>query len=108
MEMRRLIDVPRIFAWWSAAAVAGVLALTGCSGGSGSTPAGGANPALSQPTSTGATYEISGTVYGAASAGVLVTLNGPTVGSALTGSTGAYSFSGLPGGTYTVSAALAG
>jgi hypothetical protein len=58
--------------------------------------------------STAATYTISGTVVGSAVAGVVITLNGSNVGSALTDLSGNYTFSGLVNGTYTVTASLDG
>jgi hypothetical protein len=54
------------------------------------------------------TYEISGTMSGAATSGVTMTLNGANVGSAATDHGGNYTFSGLSKGTYSVSAALPG
>src|SRR3984893_7045325 len=58
--------------------------------------------------STAATYTISGTVNGSVAAGVVVTLNGTNVGSAITDLSGNYTFAGLVSGTYTVSASLDG
>jgi hypothetical protein len=58
--------------------------------------------------STAATYTISGTVNGSVAAGVIVTLNGTNVGSAITDLSGNYTFAGLVSGTYTVSASLDG
>jgi hypothetical protein len=58
--------------------------------------------------STAATYTISGTVNGSVAAGVVVTLNGVNVGSAVTDLSGNYTFTGLVSGTYTVSASLDG
>jgi hypothetical protein len=58
--------------------------------------------------STAATYTISGTVNGSVAAGVTITLNGTNVGSAITDLSGNYTFAGLVGGTYTVSASLDG
>jgi hypothetical protein len=63
--------------------------------------------AASQPA---ATYAISGRVSFAGSGlpGVTVTIAGLTSGSAVTGSGGIYSFSGVPGGSYTVTASRTG
>jgi hypothetical protein len=58
--------------------------------------------------SSAATYTISGTVNGSVAAGVIVTLNGTNVGSAVTDLSGNYTFAGLVSGTYTVSASLDG
>jgi hypothetical protein len=58
--------------------------------------------------STTATYTISGTVSGSVAAGVIITLNGTNVGSAITDLSGNYTFTGLVSGTYTVSASLDG
>jgi hypothetical protein len=58
--------------------------------------------------STAATYTISGTVTGSVAAGVIITLNGTNVGSAITDLSGNYTFTGLVSGTYTVSASLDG
>lgn len=58
--------------------------------------------------STAATYTISGTVSGSVTAGVIITLNGSNVGSAVTDLSGNYTFAGLVSGTYTVSASLDG
>ena len=58
--------------------------------------------------STAATYTISGTVTGSVAAGVIITLNGTNVGSAITDLSGNYTFTGLVSGTYTVSASLEG
>ncbi len=58
--------------------------------------------------STAATYTISGTVSGSVAAGVVITLNGTNVGSAITDLSGNYTFAGLVSGTYTVSASLDG
>jgi hypothetical protein len=58
--------------------------------------------------STAATYTISGTVNGSVAAGVIITLNGTNVGSAITDLSGNYTFAGLVSGTYTVSASLGG
>ncbi len=58
--------------------------------------------------STAATYGISGTVTGSVVAGVVVTLNGSNIGSAVTDLSGNYAFNGLVAGTYTVTAALDG
>ena len=63
---------------------------------------------FSAAASTAPTYTLSGTVSGNASAGVIVTLNGVNVGSAVTDLAGNYTFSGLVSGTYTVGASLAG
>ena len=58
--------------------------------------------------SSAATYTISGTVTGSVTAGVIVTLNGTNVGSAVTDLSGNYTFAGLVSGTYMVSASLDG
>jgi hypothetical protein len=58
--------------------------------------------------SGGATYTLSGTVSGAVQSNVVVTLGGAATGSVLTDAGGHYTFSGLTGGTYTVTASLAG
>ena len=55
---------------------------------------------------TAPTYSITGTVSGAAAAGVVITLNGANVGSAATDQSGGYGFFGLTSGTYSVSASL--
>jgi hypothetical protein len=55
-----------------------------------------------------ATYRISGTVSGAVRAGVTISLSGAATGSATTDAGGAYSFSGLSNGGYTVTPTLAG
>jgi hypothetical protein len=81
------------------AVIAAGLVLSGCGGGS-SAADGGTPPAT--------TYTISGTLSGAAVAGVTVTLSGATSATTTTGSTGAYSFAGLANGTYTVTPSLAG
>jgi hypothetical protein len=73
-------------------------AIAGCGGSSSSD---GGTPAAT-------TYTISGTLSGAAVAGVTVTLSGATSATTTTGSTGAYSFAGLANGTYTVTPSLAG
>jgi hypothetical protein len=57
---------------------------------------------------TAPTYTISGSVSGVIDTRALITLNGKNIGSASTDLGGTYSFSGLPAGTYTVSAALPG
>lgn len=56
------------------------------------------------------TYTISGTITlsGSALSGVAVGLTGPAVANATTDSSGAYSFSGLSNGTYTVTPTLSG
>jgi hypothetical protein len=59
------------------------------------------------PTSS-PTYRISGTISGTGASDATVTLNGSNVGSAATDLGGSYSFSGLPAGTYTLSASLPG
>ena len=61
----------------------------------------------------GTTYSISGTVYlgpatTTAVSGVTVTLAGAHTGSVVTGSTGTWTFTGLLGGNYTVTASLSG
>ncbi len=60
-------------------------------------------------TATGAsTYIISGTVSGAASSGVTITLSGDSTGSVVTGVGGTYSISGLLPGSYTVTPSRTG
>ena len=54
------------------------------------------------------TYKISGTMTGTAMSEAIMTLNGANVGAVATDQSGNYSFSGLPKGTYSVSAALPG
>ena len=56
----------------------------------------------------GATFSISGTVSGAVANGVLVTLGGSKSGTTTTASGGAYSFSNLSDGSYTLTPSLAG
>ncbi len=63
---------------------------------------------FSAAASTAPTYNISGAVIGAVTRGVVITLNGVDVGSAATDLGGSYNFTGLPVGSYTVSAALPG
>jgi len=53
------------------------------------------------------TYTISGTVSGAATSGVTITLSGANSGSVITGAGGTYSFPGLVAGSYTVTPSLA-
>ena len=61
-------------------------------------------------TATGAStfYSISGTVSGAASSGVTITLSGANTGSVVTGAGGTYSIPGLVPGSYTVTPSLTG
>lgn len=66
------------------------------------------NLAFAATANTAATYTISGTVAGSAVAGVVVTLNGSNVGSAVTDLSGNYTFTALVAGTYTVTASLDG
>jgi hypothetical protein len=54
------------------------------------------------------TYAISGTVSGAVSSGVTVSLSGAATASTTTDSSGNYSFSGLADGSYAVTPSLAG
>jgi hypothetical protein len=54
------------------------------------------------------TYSISGTITGDVVEGVTVTLSGDDSDSVVTGPSGAYSFSGLADGSYTVTPSLAG
>ena len=54
------------------------------------------------------TYSISGTVSGDVQAGVTVRLSGASSGSAVTNSSGNYSFAGLANGSYVVTPSLAG
>jgi len=63
---------------------------------------------FTETASNQATYTISGTVSGSVAAGVMITLNGTNVGSAITDLSGNYTFAGLVSGTYTVSASLDG
>lgn len=56
--------------------------------------------------STASTYSISGAVSGASD--VTITLSGDNTGSVVTGAGGAYAFSGLVAGSYTVTPSLAG
>ena len=72
------------------------LALAGCGGGGGG---GGSTPA---PT----TYSITGTVTGPYVEGVTITRNGGAT--AVTDASGAYSFTGLPAGSYTLTPSLPG
>ena len=55
-----------------------------------------------------AVWSIGGTVSGAVASGVLISLTGQRTSSTTTSSTGAYSFTGLPDGKYTVTPTLAG
>jgi streptogramin lyase len=57
---------------------------------------------------TSGTHAISGTVSGAISAGVTMSLTGASSATTTTGATGSYNFGGLGGGTYTVTPSLAG
>lgn len=57
---------------------------------------------------TPSTHAISGTVSGAASAGVTVALSGAASATTATGAGGTYSFTGLADGSYTVVPSLAG
>jgi hypothetical protein len=75
-------------------ALAAAMGLIACSGGSGE----------SAPT----TYSVAGTVGGAVSAGVTVTLAGAASGTATTDGSGHYAFTGLSNGSYTVTPTLAG
>jgi hypothetical protein len=71
------------------------LIAAGCGGGSD----GGGTPT---------TWAISGTVSGAVSAGVTVSLSGTATASTTTDASGNYAFSGLANGSYTVTPSLAG
>ncbi len=55
-----------------------------------------------------ATYSISGTISGAVTSGVTVTLSGAASATTTTGTGGAYTFTGLANGTYTVTPSLSG
>ena len=77
------------------------IAVVACGGGNGGSSANGGS-------STPATYSISGTVSGAASSGVTITLGGDNTGSVVTGVGGAYTISGLAFGNYTVTPSLSG
>lgn len=88
--------------------VAGLLAiavLSACTssggGGGGGSPGGGDPPIAS-------TYAIGGTVTGPWVAGVTVTLGGDATAVATTDPSGAYTFSGLASGSYTITPSLAG
>jgi uncharacterized protein (DUF2141 family) len=59
-------------------------------------------------TATALTYSISGTVSGAIADGVLVTLGGASSATATTAGGGAFSFSGLANGSYTLTPSKAG
>ena len=61
-----------------------------------------ANVANTNFTATAILYNIAGTVSGAISAGVEITLDGPSVGSMITDVNGDFSFTGFQNGTYTV------
>ena len=56
----------------------------------------------------GSTYSISGTVTGAASSGVTITLSGANTGSVVTGIGGTYAIAGLVPGSYTATPSLTG
>ncbi|HPS77444.1 MAG TPA: hypothetical protein PLS53_04750 [Thermoanaerobaculaceae bacterium] len=56
----------------------------------------------------GATYSISGTVSGAVTSGVTMTLSGAGTGTTTTGTGGTYTFSGRANGSYTVTPSLSG
>lgn len=76
------------------ALIAGLILAAACGGGAG-----------------GATYGVSGTISGAGSHAVAVTLSGATLSgdrAASTDSSGRYSFAGLPAGTYTATPVLRG
>jgi membrane-bound inhibitor of C-type lysozyme len=57
---------------------------------------------------SGTFYSISGTVSGAVSYGVMMTLSGANSGSAITDTNGNYSFAGLANGSYIITPSLAG
>jgi hypothetical protein len=66
-------------------------------------------PPFVETSNSAGTFSISGKVSGVVVQNVLITLGGGNTGSALTDSTGAYSFSGLPAGiTVTVTPTLQG
>ena len=70
----------------------------------------GANATGTDFTATAAAtaYSISGTVSGAASSGVKITLSGNNTGTAVTGTGGTYTISSLVAGNYTVTPSLSG
>ena len=76
------------------AVVVGLVA-AGCGGGGGGTP----DPVVPPPATT---YAISGAVSGAVAAGVSIALGGAQSATATSGSGGAFSFTGLANGSYTV------
>src|SRR5664280_1362906 len=76
-----------------------LLALISCGGGGG-----GGDDATPTPT----TYSISGSVSGAVTAGVTITLAGQSDASRTTDDSGNYSFPSLANGSYTVTPSLAG
>jgi len=78
--------------WRWAALGLGLFLLAGCSSG-------GSGTYL---------YAISGTVSGAVTQGVLMTLSGAQSGTTTTGTGGVYAFTGLPNGSYTVTPSLSG
>jgi N-acetylneuraminic acid mutarotase len=82
------------------AVVVGLFAV-GCGGGGG----GGSPDPVPPP---GATYTISGTVSGVVSSGVTLTLGGAQSTTTTAGAGGAYSFTGLANGSYTVTPSHAG
>jgi len=60
------------------------------------------------PTASTTTYSLSGTVSGAATSGVTITLSGAASATTTTATGGTYSFSGLANGSYTVTPTLSG
>jgi len=65
-------------------------------------------PFFSAVTYAPATYNLSGTMTGAVTNGVLITLSGKASGTTTTNASGNYSFSGLADGNYTATPSLAG
>ena len=68
----------------------------------------GANVTVTDFKSAAMTYKLSGTVTGDVKANVTITLNDAIKSTAITSTTGDYSFTGLTNGSYTASAVLAG
>jgi len=60
------------------------------------------------PTDVGATYSISGTVSGAVTSGVTITLTGAAIASTTTDASGNFSITGLANGAYTVTPVMTG
>lgn len=86
-----------LFVWLAVPLLAFFLACGGGGGGSASAP----SPAAS-------TYSLSGNVGGAIQQGVQVSLSGAAATTTLTDASGAFTFTGLANGTYTVTPGLAG